>query len=288
MSAALHKLEAAQRSNASLVSIGLEPSPKSLPAGFEPTIADYERFLLGIIKATSDLACAYKLNAAFFEALGAEGWALMERVRAALPPDALAIIDAKRGDIGSTAERYVEAIYGRLNADAATVNPLMGRDAVAPWLDHTDRLTFFLVLTSNPGASDFLMTDGLYRRIARRLTEWGQETAASGGGGAGGGGHVGFVVGATRADRIREIREIGPEIPFLVPGIGAQGGSAGETIAAGRAAGASPGLMFHVTRGILPGPEEEGEPMEIIRRKAARWRDSINAALDGSHGGSDA
>ena len=280
MSAALAKLVNAWRETGSLLSIGLEPSPKYLPRGFEPTIEDHERFLLGLIEATRGLACAYKLNVAFFEALGAEGWAMMERVRAAVPRECFVIADGKFGDIGTTAERYAEAMYAWLDADAATVNPMMGRDSVEPWLAHAERLTFFLVLTSNPGASDFLLVDGLYRRIARQLVEWGALAQAPG--------SVGFVVGATRTDRIGEVRRIGPDVPFLVPGVGAQGGSVRETVAAGRAgsgADAFPALLFHVTRGILPGPEEEGDVFQIVRRKAERWRDSVSRALDG--GGDD-
>lgn len=260
----------------SLLSIGLEPSVTYLPRGFEPTIEGHGRFLLGLIEATRGVACAYKLNVGFFEALGTAGWDLMERVREATPGECLLIADGKFGDIGTTAERYAEAMYVRLGADAATVNPLMGRDSVEAWLAHPDRLTFFLVLTSNPGASDFLLTDGLYRRIARHLVEWGGQAKA--------GGSVGFVVGATRADRIGEVRQIGPDVPFLVPGIGAQGGSVRDTAEAGRAeapADGFPGLLFHVTRGVLPGPEEEGDVFEIIRRKAERWRDSVSRALAG-------
>jgi orotidine-5'-phosphate decarboxylase len=280
MSAARAKLVDAWRGSGSLLSVGLEPSPKYLPRGFEPTLVGHERFLLGLIEATEGLACAYKLNVAFFEALGAEGWALMERVRARVPRQCLLIADGKFSDIGTTAERYAEAIYAQLDADAATVNPIMGRDSVEPWLAHADRLTFFLVLTSNPGASDFLLADGLYRRIARRLVEWGAQAQVPG--------SVGFVVGATRTDRIGEVRQIGPDVPFLVPGVGAQGGSVRETVNAGRAEGgadAFPALLFHVTRGVLPGPEEQGDVFEIVRRKAEGWRDSVNRALAGGDDG---
>ena len=271
MSAALTKLTHTHARLGTLLSIGLEPTPQYLPPGFSPTLQDYERFLRGIVDATAGLACAYKLNVAFFEALGAEGWALMEMLRAALPRDVLVIADGKFCDIGSSAERYAEAIYARLDADAATVNPLMGRDSIDAWLDHTDRLTFFLVLTSNPGASDFLLVDGLYRRLGRQLVEWACARRAQS--------CLGFVVGATRPDRMGEVRKIGPDVPFLVPGLGAQGGSLAETVAAGRSAAVFPGLLFHMTRGILAGPEEEGDPFEIVRRKAQRWRDAINAAV---------
>lgn len=269
MSAALETLREAHASRSTLLSVGLEPGPKYLARGFEPTLDGYERFLRLIIEATTGIAAAYKFNVAFFEALGSEGWGLMERLRADLPRDALAIADGKFCDIGSSAERYAEAMYGRLGVDSATVNPMLGRDSVEPWLAWSDRLTFFLVLTSNPGARDVLLVDGLYRRLARSLTQWGSEGGASSA--------VGFVVGATRGDRIGEVREIAPEVAFLVPGVGAQGGSIEETVAIGRRPGGGyPGLLFHVTRGLLPDPEESGDPGEIIRRKAEGWRDSVN------------
>jgi orotidine-5'-phosphate decarboxylase len=252
----------------SALSIGLEPSPAYLPGGFEANIAGYERFLRGIIDATADLAAAFKFNLAFFESLGPEGAALLHRVRAAIPAGCFVIADAKRGDIGTTAEHYARALFDGLNADAATVNPLMGRDSADPFLSYTDRLTFFLVLTSNPGAADFLLQDGLYRRIARSVAAWNTR------------GNCGFVVGATKPEQIAEIRGLAGDIPFLVPGIGAQGGELEATARLGRAAGAFQGLLFHVTRGVLPDKSDSGDPFEIIRAKAMKWRDSVSAALE--------
>ncbi len=269
MSDTLERLSHAAAERSSLLSVGLEPAPHYLPRGVEPTIQGYERFLREIIEATAGLAAAFKMNVAFFQALGAEGWALMERVRRDVPRETPLIIDGKFGDIGSTAQRYAEAVYERLDADATTVNPLMGRDAAEPWLAYPDRLTFFLVLTSNPGAADFLLADGLYRRIARQLVDWAGDAEASRA--------LGFVVGATRADRIGEVRAIGADVPFLVPGIGPQGGSIEETLAAGRGAGPGefPGLLFHVTRGLLPGSDEEGTFVDAVRARAGRWRERI-------------
>ena len=264
------RLSSAQRETGSLLSVGLEPDPRRLPAGVEPTIEAHESFLRTVIEATAGLACAYKANLAFFEALGAPGWALLERIRAAVSAQTVFIADAKRGDIGSTAERYAEAIYGRLGADAATVNPLMGRDSVEPWLAWDDRLTFFLVATSNPGAKDFLVTDGLHERIAARLTEWGAP------------GRAGFVVGATRGDVVASLRAIGPDAPFLVPGVGAQGGDARAVAEAGAIAPGrpgAPGLVFHVSRGILPGADESGDIGAVIRAKAEVFRDRIRDAI---------
>jgi orotidine-5'-phosphate decarboxylase len=256
------------------MSIGLEPCAAYLPAGFEDTIAGHERFLRTIIDATAGIAAAYKFNLAFFEALGTPGWDLMYRVRERLPDDVLVIADAKRGDIGTTAEHYAKALYGTLGANAATVNPLMGRDACEPFLAYEDALTFVLVLTSNPGASDFLLADSMYRRIARKVVDWNTR------------GNAGMVVGATRAEQVAEVRAIAGDVPFLIPGVGAQGGDLEAVARNGQwnverahEKNRQAGLLFHVTRGVLPGKEEAGDAERVIRRKSEEWHRRIAAAL---------
>lgn len=253
------------------VSIGLEPCEAHLPAGFENDIAGHERFLRTVIDATAGVAAAYKFNLAFFEALGPKGWEMMFRVRRALPAGAFVIADAKRGDIGTSAERYARALFDEFGADAATVNPLMGHDAVEPFLEHADRLTFLLVLTSNPGAGDFMLRDGLYRTLARSAAEWN------------GRGNVGVVVGATRPAQVREIRSIVGDMPMLIPGIGAQGGDLEATAHSGKwrveSGNEWAGMLFHVTRGVLPGKGEQGECGALIRAKAVEWRARVNRAM---------
>ncbi len=297
---ALAKLAASIERTGSALSVGLEPCEDYLPAGFAPDLAGFERFLRCVIDATAGLASAYKFNLAFFEALGPRGWDLLFRIRAALPKDAVVIADAKRGDIGSTAGRYARALFTELDADAATVNPLMGRDSAEPFLAHADRLTYFLVLTSNAGASDFLIPGGLYRAIASAVASWNAR------------GNCGAVVGATKPEQVAEVRALMPGVPFLIPGIGAQGGdleavakanTTGATASAaslraqsavGGATGATgisprptalavaPGsLLFHVTRGILPAESEPGDPAAIIRAKATQWHARIAAAIEG-------
>lgn len=249
-----------QRRTTSVLSVGLEPCAEYLPPGFEPTIDGYERMLTTIIDSTRGLACAYKANLAFFEALGPEGWLLLRRIRNAVPRDVMFIADAKRGDIGTTARRYADAIFDWLDADAVTVNPLMGGDSVEPFLARRDRLTFILALTSNPGAIDFLMQDGLYLKIARSVVSW---NAA---------GNCGMVVGATRAEQISEIREIARDVPFLIPGLGAQRGELERTARHGRSSShLSTGLLFHVTRGVLPSQGDGSDVASIIRAKASDW-----------------
>ena len=255
-----------------MLSVGLEPAPHYLPAGFEPTLEGYESFLRLVIETTAEFAAAYKFNLAFFEALGAPGMAMLERVRAAIPSDCFVIADAKRGDIGTTAKMYATALFDHLGADAATVNPLMGRDSAAPFLEWADRLTYFLVLTSNPGAQDFLLQGGLYRRLAESICSWNEH------------GNCGFVIGATRGDEIREVRGLAPSVPFLVPGVGAQGGDMAGVIERGAMDGsvgapsAPSGLLFHVTRGVLP-LSGEGDVGERMYAMAQDWRNQVREAM---------
>jgi orotidine-5'-phosphate decarboxylase len=271
MNAAVTKLKEAQKRTGSLLSIGLEPCPEYLFPGLTPGIEAYRQMLMGIIEGTEGLVPAYKFNIAFFEALGAEGISLLYEIRAKLPEDVLTIIDAKRGDIGSTARCYAKALYEDLDVDSTTVNPLMGRDAAEPFLSYRDKLSFFLVLTSNPSAKDFLLHNNLYRHIAETVAGW--NTA----------GNCGFVVGATQTAQVDEIRSVAPEVPFLVPGVGAQGGSIAETLARGRMSSQPDGfsgLLFHITRGILPKPEDAGDPAEGVRKKTLDWNEQVRQATE--------
>jgi len=219
-----------------------------------------------MIDATAGAAGVYKANLAFFEALGAEGWALLERTRAAVPDGAFFIADAKRSDIGSTAERYAEAMFDRLRADACTINPLMGSDSLAPWLNRDDRLAFVLALTSNPGARDFLLPDDLYLGIIERTRDLAGETP------------VGFVVGATRGEQVSLCRTSAGDSPLLIPGLGAQGGSLEQTAAHARWEEGDPRVVIHLTRGLLPDPDD-ADPAAAIRARLAHWNDTINAAF---------
>ena len=265
MAKAIEQLVAAQRQTGSLLSIGLEPSFDYLPAGFERNLAGLEEFLHLVVEATSGLCCAYKANLAFFEAHGWEGWEVLQTIRQSLPEDALFIADAKRSDIGTSAAQYATALFDVLDSDAVTVNPLMGRDSVEPFAAHRDRLTFLLALTSNPGAEDFLLADGLYRRIIARAGEW--NTA----------GNLGLVVGATRPQLAAEARALAPTMPFLVPGIGAQGGDPAQLRAL--VTGGTGPVVLHVTRGILPQAGDTGSVGEIIRRRATELNAAIAAAI---------
>lgn len=263
---AREKLRRAQKETGSLLSVGLEPSAEYFQGGANPNLQEFEEFLSTIIEATRGIVCAYKVNLAFFEAHGWEGMELLYTLRETIPENALLIADAKRSDIGTTSRHYATALFGKLEADAVTVNPLMGRDSVEPFLEWSDRLTFLLALTSNPGAEDFLLRGDLFLEIARRAREWSR------------GDSLGFVAGATRGENLARLREAAGPVPFLVPGLGAQGGDLDEVFRQGAAPGDDPCLLLHLTRGILPAAGEPGNPEEIIRRKTEEWNARVASA----------
>ena len=272
MTLATKRLQDAMDRTKCVLSVGLEPAPAYLPSGFPSTIDGYEAFLNLIIDATKDIVPAYKFNLAFFEALGASGMDLLHRVRMSIPDDVFVIADAKRGDIGSTAEHYARAIFDYLGADAVTLNPLMGLDSAMPFLVYENKLSYVLCLTSNPGARDFLMPNDLYLRIAKAVSDdWNIY------------GNVGLVVGATNTGRIQKIRDAAPKIPFLMPGIGAQGGDLNQAAREAmitETTGEPPGFLLHVTRGILPGEAESEDPVGGIRAKTLAYQKQSNEALD--------
>lgn len=278
---AAEKLHAAIRRTGGAISAGIEPAPDYLPPdGFEASEEGYFAFFRLFIETTQDLVAAYKFNLAFFESQGIEGTRLLHRMRGLIPEHSVVIMDAKRGDIGTTAKHYARSIYDGLAADSTTVNPLMGRDSAEPFLEYRDRLTYFLALTSNPGASDFLQPEKLYLRIAERVQSWST------------GGNCGLVVGATKgASDISVIRDAAPDLPFLVPGLGAQGGDAKVVCEAGRMSGAcdtdgvngfaDSGLLLHSTRGLLPGKEDCGRDIaSVIREKTERFATHLSQAID--------
>jgi orotidine-5'-phosphate decarboxylase len=257
-----------------VVGLDTDPSriPESLGRGATPAARVIE-FNRRIVEATADLACAYKPNAAFYEALGADGFRALEETIAAIrtaAPGAAVILDAKRADIGSTNAGYVTAAFDLLGADAITVHPYLGGEALSPFLARSEKLVFVLARTSNPGAGELqdLLTDGvpLYRHVARSVAaDW---NAA---------GNCGLVVGATYPDEMRAIREdIPAEMPILVPGVGAQGGDVAAVVAANRAAG-SDAFLIAASRSIVYA--SSGEDFAEAARGAAQALDAeIRAA----------
>lgn len=225
------RLIAAQTATGSLICVGLDPLPDRLPEplrNLPDKVEAVRLFCKEIIAATADVACAYKPNLAFFEALGARGWEIFEDLVDTIPDDRIIIADAKRGDIGSTADLYAEAFFGRLLCDGITVSPYMGSDALTPFLQYPGTCTFALVLTSNPGAEDLQLKqiDGepLYKHTARMAVAAAKDQP----------GEIGFVVGATRPALLGDLRTEFPDVPFLVPGVGTQGGSYEDVLKANK------------------------------------------------------
>lgn len=230
--------------------VGLDTDPQRIPAALGPDASPADRvveFNRQIVAATADLACAYKPNSAFYEALGAEGFRALAETVAAIrdqAPNTAVILDAKRADIGSTNAGYVAAAFDQLGADAITVHPYLGGEALQPFLDRAEKLVFVLARTSNPGAGEFqdLVADGLplYRHVARAVA--GKWNAA---------GNCGLVVGATYPEEMRQVREDVPTtMPILVPGAGAQGGDVAAVVAANRETG-SDAFLINSSRSIL-------------------------------------
>lgn len=202
-----------------------------------------------IIDATAPYAVAYKPNTAFYESMGAPGWACLEQTVAYLRtqyPHHFVIADAKRGDIGHTAEQYAKAFFERMDFDAVTIAPYMGFDSVAPFLAYKDKFVILLALTSNHSADDFetLPLEGgeyLFERVLRTANSWA------------GPDKIMYVVGATRADRLKQIRALAPNHFLLVPGVGAQGGDLDQVVSAAQTP--QGGLLINVSRGITQAPE---------------------------------
>lgn len=198
--------------------MGLDPDPARVPVGLLEQPGWIEQFNRGLIEATSDLVCAYKPNLAFYEALGLEGWEGLRRTLAAIPPHIPIIADAKRGDIGSTSVAYARALFEELRADAATLSPYLGLDGLEPFVRYHDRGLLILCKTSNPGSAEFQDLEvkwrgqamPLYQAVARRVVEWNSQ------------GNRGLVVGATYPEQLGAVRRLAPDLPILIPGIGAQ------------------------------------------------------------------
>jgi orotidine-5'-phosphate decarboxylase len=263
-------LAGAWAKNNSLLCVGLDPDPAKFPAHLQGKPDAIFQFCTAIADATADLACAFKPQIAYFAARRAEDQleALIAHIHAK-HPGVPVILDAKRGDIGSTAEQYAIEAFERYQADAVTVNPYMGRDSVEPWLAYNDKGVILLCRTSNPGGSDLQFQKvgsggtALYELVAEKVAkEWNTT------------GQCALVVGATFPGEIARVREIVGDLPLLVPGIGAQGGDIEATVNAGKTA-AGTGLMINSSRAILYA--SQGEDFAVAARNVAQeTRDAIN------------
>jgi orotidine-5'-phosphate decarboxylase len=256
-----------------LLCVGLDPEPERLPAPLRelPVEEGFVAFNRAIVEATHDLVCAYKPNAAFYEAQGLAGQRALLRTVALIhemAPEVPVLLDAKRGDMANTSRLYARAVFEAYAADGVTIQPYQGEEALAPFLEWADRGIFVLCRTSNPGAAELqdLRVDGepLYRVVARRVAEhWNTR------------GNCGLVVGATWPDELRAIRAAAPSLPILLPGIGAQAGDLEASVRAGHDAEGA-GLLVSASRSVLyasSGADYAG----AARAEAERLRDAINA-----------
>jgi orotidine-5'-phosphate decarboxylase len=226
----------------SFLCVGLDPDLEKIPAHLRTEPDPIFSFCKGIIEETADFAVAYKPNIAFFEALGAKGWDTLAKVAEIMPKDVFTIADAKRGDIGNTSKLYAKAFFESLDFDSVTVAPYMGKDSVTPFLEFEKKWVILLALTSNIGSLDFqLIPDQngkpLYQSVLEKSQEWGSPE------------NMMYVVGATRGELIEEVRKVAPEHFFLVPGVGAQGGSLSDVARFGM--NSTCGLLVNSSRGII-------------------------------------
>ena len=263
MSAFTAKLTTAADRNGSLLCVGLDVDPRLAPRSLVEQDGWVERFALGIVEATADLVCAFKPNLAFYEALGMDGYRGLQRVLAGLPKDLVRIGDAKRGDVGNTAAAYAAALFEVWGFDAVTVNPYMGFDTLEPFIQYRDRGVIAVCKTSNPGSGDLQdlpttwrgETIPLYEVVARQV---GEGNVA---------GNCGLVVGATYPTELGRVRALAPELPILVPGVGAQQGDLEASVAAGldRDGG---GIIVNAARQVLYA--SRGDDWQAAARRAAK------------------
>jgi orotidine-5'-phosphate decarboxylase len=266
-------LRAVQRRARSALCVGLDVDPRKLPGGLAADRQGIEVFIRGIIDATADLVCAYKPNLGFFEAMGEDSFRLLRATRDAISRETIAIADGKRGDIGTTAERYAAALFEVLDFDAATVNPYQGGDSIEAYLTDPSRGALVLCKTSNPGSVDFqdlVCRDGteerpLFEIVALRAAAWNAR------------GNVGLVVGATFPAQLARVRALAPSLPILIPGVGTQGGDAAESVELGAAADGTLAIVS-VSRQVLYA-SAGADWREAARREAQALRDAMRSAV---------
>jgi orotidine-5'-phosphate decarboxylase len=263
----------AQRRNGSMLCVGLDPEPARFPAALKGNAAGIYDFCARIVDATADLVIAFKPQIAYFAAHRAEGQ--LERLIGHMrrtAPHVPVILDAKRGDIGSTAQQYAREVFDRYGADAVTLSPFMGFDSVQPYLQYPHKGAFLLCRTSNPGGDD-LQTQRLASVAGQPLLY--EHVAQLAQGAWNVNGQLGLVVGATYPAEIERVRQLAPKLPLLIPGVGAQGGDAAATVKAGWRPDAP--IVVNSSRAILYASGGE-DFADAARREATRTRDMLEAA----------
>lgn len=241
--AARNKVNEQISSKRSLLCVGLDSDPDKIPEIFHRRDRPVLEFNRSVIRATREHAVAYKINTAFYESRGLEGLLDMQETLENLPCESLSIADAKRADIGNTSKKYAEAFFDHWGFDAVTVAPYMGTDSLEPFFGYDQKLIFVLCLTSNSGSADFeeqplQSGSALYDAVLEKVKAWDRN------------GNAGIVVGATKSSQLREIRKAAPGLFFLIPGVGAQGGSLQESAELGVDQNRQ-GALINVSRGII-------------------------------------
>ncbi|MFI5251850.1 MAG: orotidine-5'-phosphate decarboxylase [Bacteroidota bacterium] len=262
----LQKLKHIQRRNNSLLCIGLDTDPLKVPEFLNAFGDPQYEFNRRIIDATKDIVCAYKLNISFYESVGEHGWYTVHQTLARIPEEIVTIGDGKRGDIANSAERQARLLCYDWEFSGTTINPYMGKDSIDPFIKRKDQCGFILALTSNPGAKDFqyLKVNGkpLYEEVVKKAKKWNTKK------------NLGLVVGATHPEELKRIRRMVPDMPILIPGIGAQKGDLELTVKNGCDKN---GLLaiINVGRAILNASNGK-DFAEKARSVALNYREMIN------------
>lgn len=254
----------------SFLCVGLDPDLEKIPSHLKSESDPIFSFCREIIEQTADFAVAYKPNIAFFEALGPKGWESLQKVQEIIPKDIFTIADAKRGDIGNTSKLYAKAFFETMDFDSITVAPYMGKDSVTPFLEFENKWVILLALTSNVGSLDFQVIEDkegkpLFLLVLEKSQAWGSPE------------NLMFVVGATRGELIGEVRKAVPEHFFLVPGVGAQGGSLSEVAKFGM--NSSCGLLVNSSRGIIYASGEK-DFAKAAKKEAQKLQEEMKGLLD--------
>ena len=257
------------QSKQSLLCVGLDTDINKIPDHLKKEEDPIFEFNKQIIDATADYAIAYKPNIAFYESLGSKGWDSLQKTVEYIPKNIFTIADAKRGDIGNTSKMYAKAFFENMNFDSITVAPYMGIDSVSPFLGFEDKFVILLVHTSNPGSQDFQLLESkegkLYESVIRKSRQWADHKQMM------------YVVGATRADKIGEIRALAPDHFFLVPGIGAQGGDLEEVCKYGM--NKNGGLLINSSRGIIYASSDK-DFAKVAGQKSKELKEDIERMLN--------
>lgn len=261
-------LQARARETDSWLCVGLDPTPSRLPAHLGSGPEAITAFTLAIVDATIDVACCYKPNLAFYLSEGIEGMRSLETLRRAIPDNVPVILDAKFGDIGSTAAAYARAAFETWAFDAVTVSPYVGEDAVLPFAHYADKGVFVLARTSNPNSGRFQDFHGLWHSVVDASCAWNSN------------GNIGLVVGATLPAELEAVRRQAPALPFLIPGVGAQGGDAASAVAWGPTATGIPPVI-NSSRAILYASRGE-DFAEAAREAAIRLRNELRSYVRGN------